>query len=62
MRVINRKEAAARSPNTVTRIETGLHVHHSTLDAVRRVLEAAGDEFTNGDQPGVRLRKQAWRT
>jgi hypothetical protein len=25
--------------------------------AIRRALEAAGVEFTNGDQPGVRLRK-----
>jgi len=27
--------------------------------AIRRALEAAGVEFTNGDQPGVRLRKGA---
>ena len=25
--------------------------------AVRAVLESAGIEFTNGDQPGVKLRK-----
>lgn len=28
-----------------------------TLDAIRVALEAAGVEFTNGDAPGVRLRK-----
>ena len=28
-----------------------------TLDELRAALEAAGVEFTNGDQPGVRLRK-----
>jgi transcriptional regulator with XRE-family HTH domain len=28
-----------------------------TLAAIRAALEAAGVEFTNGDQPGVRLRK-----
>jgi len=28
-----------------------------TLDALRRAFETAGVEFTNGDQPGVRLRK-----
>jgi transcriptional regulator with XRE-family HTH domain len=28
-----------------------------TLDAIRAALEAAGVEFTNGGQPGVRLRK-----
>jgi hypothetical protein len=27
--------------------------------AVRRALESAGVEFTNGDQPGVRLSKAA---
>jgi hypothetical protein len=27
------------------------------LDAIREALERAGVEFTNGDQPGVRLRK-----
>jgi hypothetical protein len=31
--------------------------HVNNVDAVRRALEAAGVEFTNGDQPGVRLRK-----
>lgn len=29
----------------------------STLTAIIRALESAGVEFTNGDQPGVRLRK-----
>jgi hypothetical protein len=29
-----------------------------TVEAIRRALEA-GVEFTNGDQPGVRLRKGA---
>jgi hypothetical protein len=27
------------------------------LDAIQDALERAGVEFTNGDQPGVRLRK-----
>jgi transcriptional regulator with XRE-family HTH domain len=30
----------------------------STLSVIRQTLEAAGVEFTNGDQPGVRLRKR----
>ena len=30
-----------------------------TLDVLRSALEAAGVEFTNGDQPGVRMRKEA---
>jgi hypothetical protein len=29
----------------------------NNLTAIRAALEAAGVEFTNGDQPGVRLRK-----
>ena len=30
--------------------------HPRTLAAIRAVLEAAGVEFTNGDQPGVRIK------
>jgi hypothetical protein len=30
-----------------------------SVDALRRALEAAGVEFTNGDQPGVRLTRAA---
>jgi transcriptional regulator with XRE-family HTH domain len=29
----------------------------NTLAAIRAALEKAGVEFTNGDQPGVRLRR-----
>jgi transcriptional regulator with XRE-family HTH domain len=29
-----------------------------TVDAIRAALEAAGVEFTNGEAPGVRLRKK----
>ena len=29
----------------------------STVAAIRAALEAAGVEFTNGDAPGVRLRR-----
>jgi hypothetical protein len=31
---------------------------HNNLAAIQRVPEAAGVEFTNGDAPGVRLRKK----
>jgi hypothetical protein len=31
----------------------------NNVAAVRRTLEAAGVEFTNGDQPGLRLRNAA---
>jgi transcriptional regulator with XRE-family HTH domain len=30
---------------------------YNTVDAIRRALEAAGAEFTNGGEPGVKLRK-----
>ena len=37
--------------------EEGARVPQEThLDAIRRALEAAGVDFTNGSQPGVRLR------
>jgi len=56
------RELAAKAgvvANTVTRIENGADAKQSTIDALRRALEAAGVEFTNGEQPGVRLTKAA---
>jgi transcriptional regulator with XRE-family HTH domain len=52
------KEAGVTA-NTVTRIENGADAKQSTIDRMRRALESAGVEFTNGDQPGVRLTKVA---
>ena len=48
---------AGVTANTVTRIENGADAKQSTMDRLRSALEAAGVEFTNGDQPGVRLTK-----
>jgi transcriptional regulator with XRE-family HTH domain len=43
---------------TIRNFESGRSgPQNSTLAALQRALEAAGVEFTNGDQPGVRLRK-----
>ena len=50
---------AGITANTVTRIENGADAKQSTIDRLQRALEAAGVEFTNGDQPGVRLAKAA---
>jgi transcriptional regulator with XRE-family HTH domain len=50
-------ERAGITANTVTRIENGADAKNSTLEAIQRALEAGGVEFTNGDQPGVRLAK-----
>ena len=45
---------------TVHQLETGLtQPRRATLEVIRRALESAGVEFTNGDQPGVRLTKAA---
>jgi hypothetical protein len=49
---------------TIKRLESKpgiMAAHLSTVAALRKALEAAGVEFTNGDQPGVRLRKSAPR-
>ena len=47
---------AGVAANTVTRIENGADAKQSTMDKLQRILEAAGVEFTNGGQPGVRLK------
>jgi transcriptional regulator with XRE-family HTH domain len=52
-------EKAGVTANTVTRIENGADAKQSTIDALQRALETAGVEFTNGEQPGVRLTKAA---
>lgn len=45
------------SPATLSRVEADQPAHASTLAAIRAALEAAGVVFTNGDEPGVKLRK-----
>lgn len=45
------------SPDTVSRLERGEELKERTIEAIQRALEAAGLEFTNGAQPGVRLVK-----
>jgi transcriptional regulator with XRE-family HTH domain len=53
-------ERAGIHRNTVTNIETERSAGDDvTLAAIRRALEKAGVEFTNGRRPGVRLRSQA---
>ena len=49
-------EAAKVSRMTVMDFERGARMPHpNNLAAIRSALEAAGVEFTNGDQPGVRV-------
>jgi transcriptional regulator with XRE-family HTH domain len=52
-------DKAGVTANTVTRIENGADSKQSTMDALRRALEAGGVQFIeqNGGGPGVRLRK-----
>ena len=53
-------EAAGVHRNTISNFEVGKYAGDpQTLAAIRAALEAAGIEFTNGDQPGVRMRKGA---
>jgi transcriptional regulator with XRE-family HTH domain len=51
--------AAKVSIDTVVRFEKGLELKERTVEALQRALEVAGVEFTNGDNPGVRLRNFA---
>jgi transcriptional regulator with XRE-family HTH domain len=47
------------SIDTVARFERGDELKERTVDALKRALEETGVEFTNGDQPGVRLTRAA---
>jgi transcriptional regulator with XRE-family HTH domain len=51
--------AAKVSMDTIARFERGEALKERTIEALQRALEAAGIEFTNGEQPGVRLSKRA---
>jgi transcriptional regulator with XRE-family HTH domain len=51
--------AASVSKNTIVDFEKGRrNPTKNNLAAIQRVLEEAGAEFTNGDAPGLRLRKK----
>jgi hypothetical protein len=47
------------STTTITRFENEQTVPiKATLIVLKQTLEAGGVEFTNGDQPGVRLKRK----
>jgi hypothetical protein len=49
--------ASRVSPATIATFETGKRSPYDrTLADIQRALESAGVEFTNGDEPGVKLR------
>jgi transcriptional regulator with XRE-family HTH domain len=52
-------ERAGVHRNTITRAETEATAHGHAVAQVILTLEAAGVEFTNGQQPGVRMRKRS---
>ena len=43
---------------TVTRLEAGETLKPRTVEAIQHALEKAGVVFTNGDEPGVRIKKR----
>jgi predicted transcriptional regulator len=56
----NLAETSKVSLPSIKRLETtpgALSAQPRTIEAIRAALEAAGVEFTNGDQPGVRMRR-----
>jgi transcriptional regulator with XRE-family HTH domain len=63
---LSQAELAARvgiSVPTIKRAEadSGIRVSTATTAAIRAALEAAGVEFTNGYEPGVKLRRRRVR-
>jgi transcriptional regulator with XRE-family HTH domain len=58
----NQTQLAAKArvdPNTVRNFESGRTVPlRATLDAMQRALEEAGVVFTNGNEPGVKLKSR----
>lgn len=50
-------ELAGVSPDTVSRFERGELPRGKTVEQLQAALEARGIEFTNGGQPGVRMRR-----
>jgi len=50
--------ASQVSADTIVRFEKGEVLRPRTVTAIRTALEAAGVTFTNGDEPGVKLKRQ----
>jgi transcriptional regulator with XRE-family HTH domain len=56
-------EATGLHRNTINNIEVGRYAGDpESLAVIERVLTRAGIEFTNGNQPGVRLRKSRFKS
>jgi transcriptional regulator with XRE-family HTH domain len=46
------------APGTISRLEAGEELKPRTVEAIRHAFEKTGVAFTNGDEPGVKLRKK----
>jgi DNA-binding LacI/PurR family transcriptional regulator len=46
------------APGTISRLEAGEELKPRTLEAIRHAFEKIGVAFTNGEEPGVKLRKK----
>ena len=46
------------APGTVSRLEAGEELKPRTIEAIRQAFEKAGVAFTNGHEPGVKVRKK----
>jgi transcriptional regulator with XRE-family HTH domain len=56
-------EATGLHRNTINNIEVGRYAGGpESLAVIETVLTRAGVEFTNGDRPGVRLRKSWFKS
>jgi transcriptional regulator with XRE-family HTH domain len=56
-------EATGLHRNTINNIEVGRYAGDpESLDVIETVLTRAGVEFTNGNRPGVRLRKGRFKS
>jgi len=49
--------ATGLTVQTIVKLERGGHVRPETIEAVRSALLDRGIEFTNGNQPGVKLNR-----
>lgn len=59
-RAVELAEKAGVGLSTVQRAEQGdgpVTMMRANMDAIRRALEGAGAIFTNGEEPGVKLRR-----
>jgi len=46
------------APGTVSQLEAGEELKARTTEAIQLAFEKAGIVFTNGDEPGVKLRRK----